>query len=288
MTPAAARLALPLVSLDTLWLQVTGTRCNIACKHCFISCGPKVDTHALLSRQTCAEKVEQAAGLGVREVWFTGGEPFLHPEMLQILEHALEHAPVGVLTNGMLISEPLAERLGRLFRESRYNLEIRVSLDGATADSNDAIRGRGVFDAACLGIARLARAGLEPVLAVSVLDDVPADRDAFVGLLGELGLRRPRIKWIPVFRLGREATRGRAYAPWEVLANEDLAAADAALGLMCGTGRTITSEGVFPCPILINEPSFKLGVELEQSLGPTPVDHPACSTCWQENFSCST
>ena len=107
-------------------------------------------------------------------------------------------------------------------------------------------------------------------------------------LLGQLGLQRPRIKWIPVFRLGREATRARPYEPWEVLAREDLAAEDAALGLMCGTGRTVTSEGVFPCPILINEPSFRLADELEGALQPTPVDHPACSTCWQEQFSCST
>ena len=62
----------------------------------------------------------------------------------------------------------------------------------------------------------------------------------------------------------------------------------AALTLQCGTSRTVTSEGVFPCPILINEPGRRLGATLEETLDGHPVDHPACYTCWVEGFSCST
>ena len=284
---------LPLVWLDVLWLQVTGTLCNIACRHCFISCGPKVDLHAMMSVEQVQAAVDAAVAQGVRQIWFTGGEPMLHPQFLALLDLALAVAPVGVLTNGMLVTDALADALGERFRTSPYTLEIRVSLDGPTAALNDAVRGRGVFAQTTAGVARLAAAGLDPILAVTTLDDGgPAlqspDQDAFLALLRELGVQKPRIKWIPPFRIGREQRRARGYQPWEVLSEEDLANPEAPHRVQCGTSRTVTAEGVFPCPILINEPDFRLGARLDEALGSHPVDHPACHTCWVEGFSCST
>lgn len=242
----------------------------------------------MLTLDACVAAMDEAMGLGCREIWFTGGEPFLHPEIFPILDAALARAPVGVLTNGMLIGEPEAVALGERFRDAPYNLEIRVSLDGATEVDNDRIRGRGVFRAACQGIRALAAHGVEPIVAVSVLDDSDPQRESFVELLRSLGVSRPRVKWIPVFRIGREAGRQRPYDPKEVLVAEDISVEDAASRLMCGSGRTVTTEGVFPCPILINEPSYRLGSGLGDALGGAFVDHPACATCWQESFSCST
>jgi MoaA/NifB/PqqE/SkfB family radical SAM enzyme len=287
---AAPRLTLPLVWLDTLWLQVTGTFCNIACKHCFVSAGPKVDLHKMMSVDLVQEALEEGEGAGMRAVWFTGGEPFLHPEILTLIDLALERAPLGILTNGMLIDEPLAKALGERFRAAPYNLEIRVSLDGRTAAENDRVRGRGVFDAACEGMRKLAAEGVEPIVAVSILDDgEPAQQAVFADLLRSLGVSRPRVKWIPPFRLGREATRrgGRAYHDWERLTVQETSDPEAPLRLQCGTSRCVTSEGTFPCPILVNEPSFRLGDELASGLRPHPVDHRACHTCWVEAFSCS-
>ena len=56
-------LELPFLYLDTLWLQVTGTVCNIACLHCFITCGPKNHTHTMMSTSS----VEEALDTGVSE-----------------------------------------------------------------------------------------------------------------------------------------------------------------------------------------------------------------------------
>ncbi|MCA9568979.1 MAG: radical SAM protein, partial [Myxococcales bacterium] len=79
-------LTLPLAWLDTLWLQVTGTRCNIACRHCFISCGPKSTTHAVMSVEQVEEALAAASARGVRAIWFTGGEPFMHPDILGLMD----------------------------------------------------------------------------------------------------------------------------------------------------------------------------------------------------------
>ena len=281
---------LSLAYLDTLWVQITGTVCNIACRHCFISCGPKVTTHRVMPTSEVKAVVAEGMGQGARAVWFTGGEPMMHEDFLSLVQYTLARAPLGVLTNGMLIDRSLATALAELADASDYTLEIRVSLDGVDARRNDAVRGRGVFDAATRGIALLATAGLEPVVAVTRLDDSEGlARDSFLELLRGLGVTRPRVKWIPPFRLGREATRkgGGAYAPGTELALDADAWTQAAEVLQCGTSRTVTHEGVFPCPILINEPTARLGRTLHSAQQSHRVDRGACTTCWEEGFSCS-
>jgi MoaA/NifB/PqqE/SkfB family radical SAM enzyme len=281
---------LEMAYLDTLWVQLTGTVCNIACRHCFISCGPKVTTHEIMPEDEVKMRLAEALELGVRSVWFTGGEPMMHDAFLSLVGHTLTRAPLGVLTNGMLVDHKMAQALGRLAREHDYNLEIRVSLDGVDSESNDAIRGRGVFERATQGVALLAEAGLEPVLAVAKLDDSQGlQREAFLDLLTGLGVTRPRVKWIPPFRLGREATRkgGRGYMSIERLSAHEVNQPDASTRLQCGTSRTVTHQGVFPCPILINEPRARLGDTLMDSARHHAVDHSACTTCWEEGFSCS-
>ena len=69
--------AIQLTHLDNLWFQVSGTLCNIACAHCFNNSGPNVKTFGFLSLDTVLEEIRTAAGAGVREIFFTGGEPFL-------------------------------------------------------------------------------------------------------------------------------------------------------------------------------------------------------------------
>jgi MoaA/NifB/PqqE/SkfB family radical SAM enzyme len=243
-----------------------------------------------MSRMDVDKALADGASAGMRSVWYTGGEPFVHPDILGLIDAALELAPLGILTNGMLIDETMAAALGERFRDSAYNLELRVSLDGSTAEANDHVRGRGVFEQTCAGIRALAKHGVEPIVAVSQLDDTDGlEQGRFVDLLRSLGVTRPRVKWIPAFRIGREATRrgGRAYRPWERLTAEDLVDPEAPLRLQCGTGRCVTSEGVFACPILINEPAWKMGDTVAEALRPNRVDHEACHTCWVEAFSCS-
>lgn len=289
--PDVSTATLPFLHLDTLWLQVTGTLCNIACRHCFISCGPKVEIHGMMSVDEVREAIEEAAALGCCDYWFTGGEPFLHPDILTLVDIALEHGPLGILTNGMLIDEKLATELARRFRDSHYSLDVRVSLDGLDAAENDDVRGRGVFAATTQGIEHLVEAGIEPVIAITTVNANNEGEDArlrFMELLRQLGVRRPRIKLIPPFKIGREVYRsGERY-------NENNRVTDAMLDsdtpwtLQCGTSRMVTDRGVWPCPILINEDEARMGDTLRDGLRPQELSHPACHTCYVEGFSCRT
>src|SRR5260370_20190679 len=101
----------PLAHLDDLWFQVAGTRCNLECRHCFISCSPHNHAFGFLDLDTIHRALEESVSLGVKEYYFTGGEPFLHPEMAAILEMALTYGPATVLTNGTAFKEACLKRL---------------------------------------------------------------------------------------------------------------------------------------------------------------------------------
>lgn len=277
-------------SLDTLWFQVAGTVCNLACTHCFVSCSPTNRTHDHLSLETVRGYLDEAAALGVKEYYFTGGEPFLNPDMEAILEAALAQGPATVLTNGLLLDPQRCRRLAVLSTASDYSLDVRVSLDGFRAETNDAIRGDGVFDRAMAGIRNLAAVGLNPVLTVTEVREenaTDAGKERFFALLRELGIEKPRLKVLPVFRIGAEAERGGAYESWQRLHAEDVP--DGSWDhLQCSSCRMVTDQGVWVCPILVNEPGGRMGETLADSLDGYPLEHPACWTCHVYGVSCKT
>lgn len=285
--PAAYPLQ-PLEHLDALWIQVAGTLCNLRCSHCFVSCGPGDLRHPPMRRDEVAARVAEGLALGVREIYFTGGEPFMHPEMIGILEDTLAHAPCTVLTNGTLFTGARLRALARLAGAGRYSLEVRVSLDGRDAASHDAIRGAGSFARALDGLRRAEAAGLLPRVAVTRTgdEDASAFHDAWVAALRRAGLARPRLHVLPLFRLGREASRNRGYGPAESLAG--LAAE--ALGtprLQCASCRAVTSRGVYVCPLLVDEPEGRMGATLAEALRPFELSHGACHTCWITGMTCA-
>jgi len=277
----------PLEHLDALWIQVAGTLCNLRCTHCFVSCGPGDDHHALMAREEVRGRVAEALSLGVKEFYFTGGEPFLHPEMLEILAETLPHGPCTVLTNGTLFTRGRLETLRRLSDEARYSLEIRVSLDGYRAEDHDRYRGAGSFALAVRGLGLLAGHGLLPIVTVTqnTDEDPLVFRERYLAMLRSAGLPRPRLKVLPLFLLGRETERTRGYSPAESLLDLPAAAFDPAR-LQCHSCRAVTSHGVFVCPLLVDEPSARMGGRLDQALGPFELSHGACYTCYATGMTC--
>lgn len=277
-------------SLDTLWFQVGGTVCNLACTHCFISCSPTNHTHEMMRLDEVARYLDEAVRLGVREYYFTGGEPFLNPDMEAILEETLKVGPAGVLTNGLLLDPARCARLKALERASDYSLDLRVSLDGWDAATNDPIRGEGTFERILAGIRNLVRAGLNPVITVTeVWQEAGTDegKARFFELLRAMGIDRPRLKVLPVFQIGAEAERGGAYESWQRLREGD-APEGGWDHLQCSACRMATDQGVWVCPILVNEPSARMGETLADSLGGFPLEHSACWTCHAYGVSCRT
>ena len=277
-------------ALDTLWFQVGGTICNLACTHCFVSCSPTNHTHEFLTLAAIRPYLEEAVALGVKEYYFTGGEPFLNPEMERILEETLRCGPASVLTNGLLLDPVRSARLRALAEAATYSLDLRVSMDGYDAESNDPIRGAGTFERILQGIRNLHDAGLNPVITVTeVHRENGSDRgkQRFFELLRELGLDQPRLKILPVFQIGNEAERGGAYESWQRLRDGDAPEGDWD-HLQCSSCRMVTDQGVWVCPILVNEPAAKMGERLADTLASFPLEHSACWTCHAYGVSCKT
>jgi len=283
--PAGVPLA-PFVRLTTLWIQITGTWCNLECVHCINASGPRDPWLAPLDGETIRHAIREAEALGVKDIYFTGGEPFLHPEILPLLASALEVAPTSVLTNGTRINARIADALAKLAVDAPYSLEIRVSLDDVDPDLNDRVRGRRAWARAVRAIRLLDARGLLPIVTATeiVSAEGPDDTrmyDRFRDFLRSLGLEKPRVKIMPVFPVGRLAGRST-----ERLAEDDLAGFDRGT-LQCAETRVVAAGGVYACPILAGLPGARLSTgDLAASFRPAPLYHPACVTCHRTGMSC--
>jgi MoaA/NifB/PqqE/SkfB family radical SAM enzyme len=278
----------PFSGLDSLWIQVAGLSCNLRCAHCFNGSGPGNRDMPPLSRYEVKSLLDDAVAAGVRDVVFTGGEPFLHPEMAEIAGDALARFPATILTNGTVMNDRLVERLAAAARGSIYSLEIRISLDAPSEEANDRIRGKGSFERALAGTARLEKAGFLPIVTAVQFgeEDAPAALEEFERLLIGRGIRKPRVKFLPAFRVGREEERSGGYGEDDRITVEMLEL----LGpeqLLCSTARVATSRGIWVCPILVNEQGGRMGDTLEESFRPFPLSYGACATCLRHGAVCA-
>ncbi len=276
----------PFLRFSTLWIQITGTWCNLECTHCLNASGPQESWLKPLRAEVARTAIREAEELGVKEIYFTGGEPFLHGDILPLLGLALQTAPTTVLSNGTLIDAAMADELAALAASAPYSLEIRVSLDDTDAEKNDRIRGAGAFDKAMDAVRRLHERGLLPIVtATEITSGEHADGrgmyDRFRDFLTARGIEKPRVKIMPVFALGRLARPGGP-----VLSEDDLAGFDRGT-LQCSDARVVADGGVYACPILAGLRGAKLSEGgLEASFRAAPLYHASCVTCFQTGMTC--
>jgi hypothetical protein len=273
--------AAPFVRLTALWIQITGTWCNLECTHCLNASGPREPWLLPLDAATARRAIADADRLGVKEIYFTGGEPFLHKEILPLLALSLAVAPTTVLTNGTVITAATAAALAALAATADYSLEIRVSLDDVDAERNDSVRGAGAWSRAVRAVRLLDEHGLVPIVTATEILDGPGLYARFRDFLVAQGVTKPRVKILPVFGVGRLDGRDR-----ECLTDETLEGFDRAQ-LQCAETRVVAADGVYACPILAGLAGARLSDgDLEASFRSAPLYHPACVTCRQTGMTC--
>ena len=280
----------PMTGLETLWLQIGGTLCNLACTHCFISCHPKNDSIPFMTLGQVRQRLEESKLLGVEDYYITGGEVFLNPEIIEILAAILEYGPCHILTNGMLLTPKCVEQLVDIQNNRDHDLHFRVSLDSLDEKDNDAIRGENCYRLAMQGIANLSQAGFSTHLTmVRSWDDEedPVWEEKALAFLREHGVPNPKVKFLPGFLLGELAKNEREYHEHERV-TEKCFETFPVTSLQCASSRMATAQGVYVCPILVEEPSAKMGDTLEETLRPFPLSHSACYTCRISGMSCKS
>ena len=167
-----------------LWLY-SNFHCNLACTYCCAASSPQAEAR-LMPVEIAAGAAEQFAEQGGRELLITGGEPFLHPELDQLVNLAARHVPVTLLTNAMLFGRGRRRKMLESFDRGRVTLQI--SLDSAGPGLHDRQRGAGSHARALEGI-RLARElDFRVRVATTYLPQDAADAGDLHGALSELGI----------------------------------------------------------------------------------------------------
>ena len=280
----------PLKKLETLWLQVGGTLCNLECNHCFISCGPKNNTIPMMTLAQVKERLIESDKLGVKDYYITGGEVFINPEIFKILETILSYGPLDVLTNGTQITPDKAKRLRAIQNTSKNPLRFRISMEHFEESKNDQIRGKNSYGKAKEGIVNLAKVGFSPILSVTRTWEMERDSEVeaqFIEFLKINGVPQPQIKIIPGFLLGKLANNTRNYTKEEFVTDKCFENFDITQ-LQCASSRMATGDGVYICPILVDKHTARMGNTIIETMRPFPLAHAACYTCRVSGMTCKS
>ncbi|HEY4472793.1 MAG TPA: radical SAM protein [Stellaceae bacterium] len=277
-----ARVALR--ALDTLWFN-TGTLCNLTCQHCYIESSPKNDRLVYLSAAETGEYLDEIErlGLGTQLIGFTGGEPFMNPELPAMLDLALARGfRALVLTNAMKPMHKVKPALLRLRDRYGDRLTIRVSIDHYGRAVHEIERGRRTWAPTIDGLKWLAANGFAVTVASRRLSGETEDelRRGFARLLAELDLAIDAADAVAltIFPEMDEAADVPEIteACWGILRKSPD-------GVMCSSSRMVvkfkgaTHPTVIACTLLPYDPRFDLGRSLADALGPVPLNHPHCA-----------
>ncbi len=153
-----------------LWLY-TNFDCNLACDYCCVRSSPKAPRRAL-GLERVRRITAEAAELGVSEIFVTGGEPFMLPDIGEILLACAAAGPTTVLTNGMLFA---GKRLEMLRALPRGRITFQISLDSPTPERHERHRGKGTWARTWKGIERARAEGFRVRLAATVSSDAEGE-----------------------------------------------------------------------------------------------------------------
>jgi mycofactocin radical SAM maturase len=244
--------------------------CNLSCIHCLSSSGRR-DPRELSTAQ-CKAVIDELERMQVFYVNIGGGEPTVRPDFWEILDYAVEHH-VGVKfsTNGIKITPARAARLAR----TDY-VDVQISLDGSTADVNDAVRGTGSYGTAMRALDNLADAGMKDFkISVVITRENAEQLDEFKAIADHFGAQlrltrlRPSGRGADVWdQLHPTADQQRALYDWLIANGENVLTGDSFFHLaaygeplpglnLCGAGRVVCLidpvGDVYACPFTIHE-----------------------------------
>ena len=288
-----ARVALR--ALETLWIN-TGTLCNLTCQNCYIESSPSNDRLVYMTTSEVAGYLDeiQRERLPTRTIGFTGGEPFMNPDLLAMLDDALGRGfDVLVLTNAM---KPMAKcQSGLLALHARHGgkLTLRVSVDHYGQSVHELERGRRSWQPTLDGLKWLSANGFRIDVATRRLsgESETEMRAGFARLFAEhrivIDAGDPvRLMVFPEMDATADVPE-ITEACWGILHKSP---AD----VMCSSSRMVVKRkgaeapAVLACTLLPYDRQFELGRTLAEASGSVPLNHPHCAKfCVLGGAACS-
>jgi len=289
------RASVPLTTLETLWFN-TGTLCNLACAGCYIESSPTNDALVYLTARDVARFLDEIGtrSLSTREIGFTGGEPFMNPEIMAMLQEALERGfDVLVLTNAMKPMRRHEAALKALREKHGASLTLRVSLDHYTPGIHEAERGADTWHKALDGLRWLAENRFSIAVAGRLLphESEAEARNGYAALFAEQALPIDALDpaWLVLFpEMDAQADIAEITTDcWQILGKSPTEP-------RCATSRMVvhrkseTAPRVAACTLLPYDPQFDLGDTLAEASQPVRLNHPHCARfCVLGGASCS-
>ena len=289
------RAQVALRSLDTLWFN-TGTLCNLTCRNCYIESSPRNDRLAYLTREQVRDYLDEITreGLPTRLIGFTGGEPFMNPDIIAMLQDVLSRGfDALLLTNAMKPMRKLRPQLVALRESHGARLRIRVSLDHYAPEVHEAERGRRSWRPTIDGLVWLARNGFALDVAGRRFSGEPEEelRAGFARLFAELDVPVDaadpvRLMLFPEMDAQHDVPEITT-ACWGILhkSPDDV---------MCASARMVVKRQdaaaptVLACTLLAYDRQFELGRTLAEAARPVPLNHPYCASfCVLGGAACS-
>lgn len=291
------RAKVSLTAPKTLWFN-TGTLCNIECANCYIESSPTNDALVYMTAQEVETFLDQISERGwpVTEIAFTGGEPFMNPQMIDMARAALERDyEVLILTNAMRPMMRKKMQKGLLALNAAYpgKLTLRVSVDHHDPALHDAERGAGAFAKTLAGMQWLRDNGFRMAVAGrSVMAENEAEsRAGYAAFFARHGFEIDPLDpamtvLFPEMDLSVEVPEITT-ACWDILNTSPD-------GLMCASSRMVVKRkgaaapAVLACTLLPYSPEFELGGTLAEAETSVALNHPHCAKfCVLGGASCS-
>lgn len=277
-------------ALKELWFH-TGTACNLACPFCLEGSKPgdtRIDRIVLEDIQSY---IHEALDLGVEQLSFTGGEPFVVKDITRILAYAAQHRPCLVLTNG---TDALLNREQALLdlTKTPNPISFRVSIDYVDKERHDEGRGEGNFDLALQGVKMLSSMGFHVSLARQAeKDENTSEVDtAFYELLAAHGINEKlHIVAFPDFMVPNSQVDVPEITEHCMTAYQTAENRDA---YMCAFSKMIVKEKgemkIYSCTLVDDDPRYATTGSLTDSLKEkVMLAHHRCFSCFSFGASCS-
>jgi hypothetical protein len=280
---------------QTLWFN-TGTLCNLTCRNCYIESSPRNDRLVYLSCDDVRTFLDEADGIKDRpiEIGFTGGEPFMNPDFLEILGETLSRGyRVLVLTNAMRPMQRLKERLAAINWRYPGQLGVRVSLDHFEPSGHEDLRGPGSWQPTIDGLMWLVASRFNvSVAGRTVWGKSDGEmRGGYARLFGDLQLDidvddRCKLVLFPEMQETDDVPE-ISVGCWEKLGVNPS-------DMMCASSRMVVRRKgsdqatVVACTLLAYEEAFELGTTLDEARGSIRLNHRYCARfCVLGGASCS-
>jgi len=293
----AVRASVALSSPETLWFN-TGTLCNITCANCYIESSPSNDRLVYITADEVRDYLDQITERNwpIREIGFTGGEPFLNPEMIAMTRAALVAGhEVLILTNAMRPMMRARVRAGLLDLRKTHGarMTIRVSVDHYSAALHDKERGAGSFERTLEGMTWLAENGFTMTVAGRTVwgEDEADTRRGYAALYARHGFDIDATD--PAQTVLFPEMDERAEVPeittacWDILGKSPDQ-------VMCASSRMVVKRKgalrptVLSCTLLPYAPDFDMGETLAEAERDVSLNHPHCAKfCVLGGASCS-